>query len=168
VSDETTGQASGEQADPEAAQPDTVSGEQTEKDDAEATPEPSEDPQLKRWRTETRKWERRYRELKAEMDDRVPVSDLQRAQSEAATAQLEAIRYRVALEQGLPVEIAMRLQGDTLDDLTKDAATLKALLTPTNGTPAMKAGAAPDSAPTGTTAEDALRAALGLAPTSGR
>lgn len=168
MSDETTGQASDERADPEAAQPETVSDEQTEKDDTEATPEPSEDPQLKRWRTETRKWERRYRELRAEMDDRVPVSELQQAQAEAATAQLAAIRYRVALEQGLPVEMAMRLQGDTLDEMTKDAETLRALLTPNNGTPAMKAGAATDSAPTGTTAEDALRAALGLAPTSGR
>lgn len=47
------------------------------------------------------------------------------ALAKAASDQLKASRYKVALEQGLPISLADRLQGDSEDALKADAEELK-------------------------------------------
>lgn len=49
-----------------------------------------------------------------------------------STAALEATRYRVALEKGIPADLAARLQGSSYDEISADADTLVSLL-PTPG-----------------------------------
>lgn len=50
--------------------------------------------------------------------------------SQLKKAQTMELRYRVALEEGLPPNLAMRLQGDTEKAIRADAAALRELLTP--------------------------------------
>lgn len=63
------------------------------------------------------------------------LSDLERAQNEAAAAKAAAeqatataLRYEVAAEKGLPLALAARLQGSTKEELAADAESLKALV----------------------------------------
>lgn len=44
-----------------------------------------------------------------------------RAEASAKTATSNALRYQVAVEKGLPAQLARRLQGDTLEELQADA-----------------------------------------------
>ena len=55
---------------------------------------------------------------------------LQAAETAAAQSQAEALRYRVGLAHGIPVEFIPRLQGATEDELTADAAQLAKTLAP--------------------------------------
>jgi len=50
------------------------------------------------------------------------------AEKTAATAQSQLLRYEVAAEKNLPPALAARLQGDSKDELLKDADNLLALL----------------------------------------
>jgi len=52
------------------------------------------------------------------------------ALQEAQTAQLKALRYEVAVENGLDLKLAARLTGDTKEALAADAVELKNLLQP--------------------------------------
>jgi hypothetical protein len=45
-------------------------------------------------------------------------------------AQTEAMKYRVALEIGLPMDLAVRLQGDSQEEMLQDAENLKKLMKP--------------------------------------
>jgi hypothetical protein len=51
-----------------------------------------------------------------------------------STSELEATRYRVALEKGIPADLAARLQGASYDEIAADADTLASLI-PANGKP---------------------------------
>jgi hypothetical protein len=72
------------------------------------------------------------------------------AKTEATTATLAATRLQVALEAGLPVEAATRLQGANADELKADAEALAKLLKPAEVTPGPEDG----STPTGHRRED--------------
>lgn len=51
-----------------------------------------------------------------------------------STSTLEATRYRVALEKGIPADLAARLQGSNYDEISADADTLVSLI-PAQGKP---------------------------------
>lgn len=68
------------------------------------------------------------------------------AKREAEAAKAEALRFKIALAEGLPVDLAERLRGNDEDELREDAARLKAWVK--------------TSAP----AADAKKAALGQPP----
>lgn len=57
-------------------------------------------------------------------------ADLQRVQTEMKALQLSNLRREAAQAAGLPVELAERLQGDTLDDLQADALALLKIIKP--------------------------------------
>jgi hypothetical protein len=50
------------------------------------------------------------------------------AQREAEAAKSEALRLRVALAEGIPVDLAERLRGTTEEEIREDAQTLKTLV----------------------------------------
>lgn len=50
-----------------------------------------------------------------------------------STSELEALRFKVALEKGIPASLAARLQGADYDALAADADSLSALVTPGKG-----------------------------------
>lgn len=162
--------ASEQQAEEQADQPQGTTTEAPEQDGEpeQAADKPdADDPLVRRWRTESRKWERKYKETRAELDQRVAPETVQEAERQAQAAMHEAMLYRVALEQGLPAHLATRLRGDTEEELIADAEELRALLGQPNRTPDMKAGAG-DTPDTNARmdAESALRAALGMAAAS--
>lgn len=47
-----------------------------------------------------------------------------------STSELEAIRFKVALEKGIPANLAARLQGTDYDTIAADADSLSELVTP--------------------------------------
>lgn len=51
-----------------------------------------------------------------------------------STTSMEATRYKVALEKGIPADLAPRLQGSNYDELAADADTLVSLI-PATGKP---------------------------------
>ena len=96
------------------------------------------------WKSQSRKHEARAKkaaqELK-ELRDQIQqmlspeqVADKDAALVEAVKAQetalVEATKYRVALAEGLPLELAVRLQGATEDEMKEDAERLKELVKP--------------------------------------
>ena len=60
---------------------------------------------------------------------------LQASETAAAQAQAEALRYRVGLAHGIPLEFIPRLQGATEEDLTADAVQFAKSLTPAKSDP---------------------------------
>jgi hypothetical protein len=124
---------------------------------------------------EARKWEQRARakddDLKALREkvkslvspEQVQTTEAALTQTQAAleAARLETLRYRVALQVGLPVDLAQRLVGDDEESLVKDATTLKGMVRPLKATPDAAAGTKqhPDHK---VSADQALRMALGL------
>lgn len=82
--------------------------------------------------------EKALKALQAEADERATseLSELERLKKENAdllsgksAAELAALRSQVALEKGLPANLAARLQGDDYDALTADAESLAELVT---------------------------------------
>jgi hypothetical protein len=57
------------------------------------------------------------------------------AESRAATAEASVLRYKVALEEGVPAKHIGRLQGDTEEALREDAAAFVADIVPGSTTP---------------------------------
>lgn len=55
--------------------------------------------------------------------------------SNHSTASLEATRYRVALEKGIPADLAARLQGSNYDEISADADTLVSMFPAPGGQP---------------------------------
>lgn len=80
----------------------------------------------------------------------------------------EALRYRIALDRGLPTALAGRLQGDDEAALTADADALLALMPPAAppaGPPVPRADPSQGSrTPPPETPEAAFAAALGITP----
>ena len=96
------------------------------------------------WQKEARKWESRAKtdakalaELKKQMKSLVSpdeVADkeqaLVEAQKRADALEASALRYKIALAEGLPQDLAERLVGTTEDELREDAERLRGLLKP--------------------------------------
>lgn len=147
------------------------------------TPSPTGDTattdQLQAAVRERKKWEARakrdqdaLKELRAQVKTLVAPEqaeamqgDLAQTRADLEAARLEALRYRVALAEGLPVDLAARLVGEDEEALVKDAKALKGLVRSPKGTPDKEAGTQPKAQPT-MNADQALRAALGLGPRS--
>lgn len=70
-------------------------------------------------------------------------AEAQTAKTEAQTAMLAAQRLQVALDAGLPVEAASRLQGSNAEELKADAEALAGLLKPAERTPGPEDGVTP-------------------------
>ena len=124
----------------------------------ESEANPPADPQGPDWKSQSRKHEARAKKAQAELKelrDRIgqmltpdEVADKDAALAEAMKSQeaasLEATKYRVALAEGLPLELAVRLQGATEDEMKEDAERLKELVKPSSATKAdLKKGTNP-------------------------
>lgn len=72
-------------------------------------------------------------------------------EAEIATRDHDALRRRVADKHGLPAALAVRLMGDTEDELTADAKELAKLVTATPAAPTRVPGAAAGPKPSGST-----------------
>lgn len=70
-----------------------------------------------------------------------------KAEQELASATLNSTRLHVALTKGLPAELAVRLQGNTEEEMSADADSLMALMKSSGGTVDMGQGARGSGAP---------------------
>jgi hypothetical protein len=110
------------------------------------------------WQRESRKWEGRAKkdaqalaDLKKQIEQMVSpdaVADkeqaLAQALASAEAAQVAALKYRIALAEGLPADFADRLVGSTEEELREDAEKMKGMLKPSGTkTDAKKGQAAP-------------------------
>ena len=115
--------------------------------------EPTETPgsvELAKVIAESRKWEKRAKTdakrleaAQAALTESTTQTDAQTdaANQRATEAALVAERYKVAIKHSLPVELAVRLVGDTPEEIEQDATSLAALLKPTAPAPNRGAGA---------------------------
>lgn len=108
---------------------------------------PAETPEGPDWKALSRKNEGKAKKANAELKelrDRIAnmlspdeVADkdaaLAEAQANADAAFIEATKFRVALAEGLPLELAVRLQGATEEEMREDAERLKELVKPQAG-----------------------------------
>ena len=111
--------------------------------ETEATVDSSE-PQGPDWKSQSRKHEARAKKAQAELKelrDQIhqmlspeQVADKDAALAEAVNAQqsalIEAAKFRVGLAEGLPLELTVRLQGATEEEMREDAERLKELVKP--------------------------------------
>jgi hypothetical protein len=136
---------------------------------------PSQEPQGAAeddWQAVAKKWESRAKKdaaRLAQLESRVKtlvepeaVADKDRAladaQAEAGRARLDALRYRIAAETGLPITMAPRLLGDDEDALRTDAKNLAESLAPPKPPKRIDAGrgTTDSGAPQGTSDPNAL------------
>jgi hypothetical protein len=108
---------------------------------AEDTP-PAEQSDGTDWKARAREWERRAKanadaakrlqeiEDQSKTEAERMAERLQAAETAAQQSQAEALRYRVGLAHGIPLEFIPRLQGATEDELTADAQALAKSLAP--------------------------------------
>lgn len=139
--------------------------------DPQPTPQGDSDTKLAKAIAESRKWEQRAKadakalaDLKASMKglvspDEVASKEQQLAEALALanTNALTATKYRVALAEGLPQDLAERLVGTTEDELREDATRLKALLKPAAPARDAKGGQGAQTPPAKPNANDLLR-----------
>lgn len=120
---------------------------------ATATTEPTEPQQptqetddsgtdVDHWKAQAREWEKRAKENKdaarklQEIEDEKKseteklADKLTRAETEREQARLENLRLKVALDKGVPADLAARLQGDNAEELEADADKLLGLISP--------------------------------------
>jgi hypothetical protein len=104
------------------------------------------EPQGPDWKSQSRKHEARAKKAQSELKelrDQIQqmlspeqVADKDAALADAVKGQeaalIEATKYRVALAEGLPLELAVRLQGGTEDEMREDAERLKELVKPSS------------------------------------
>ena len=123
------------------------------------------------WQAMSRKWEGRAKkdaqalaDLKKQIEQMVSpdqVADkemaLAQALAQAQTATLAASKYRIALAEGLPAELADRLIGTTDEELAEDAKRLKSMVKPTVPAVDAKRGQMVDDAPAKNNPNDLLR-----------
>lgn len=156
-------QDSGTQQDPETPQ-----GVSTEPQGT-GTTEPATEPQGTDWEAEAKKWEKRAKK-DAEALDRIKKAaegevaetrqTVEQTAAERDALAAENLRLAVALEKGLPPDLAKRLVGSTRDELEADADTLLALVPKTSPSRRDATGGAQD-APPALSKDELLRAALG-------
>ena len=111
-------------------------------------------PQGTDWQREARKWESRAKkdaqtlsELREQLGqmvspDKVAAKDeaIAQAQAEVDAANLKAMKYRIALAEGLPPDLAERLLGDNEDEIREDAERLKVIVRSNGSKDAAKKG----------------------------
>jgi hypothetical protein len=104
------------------------------------------EPQAADWKAQSRRHEARSKKAQAElkaMRDQMSslispdvVADKDAALADAIRAHeqssLEAIKYKVALSEQIPYDLAVRLQGTTEEEMREDAVRLKELVAPMN------------------------------------
>lgn len=104
------------------------------------------EPQAADWKAQSRRHEARSKKAQAElkaMRDQMAslispdvVADKDAALADAIKAHeqasLEAIKYKVALSEQIPYDLAVRLQGTTEEEMREDAVRLKELVAPMN------------------------------------
>ena len=104
------------------------------------------EPQAADWKAQSRRHEARSKKAQAElkaMRDQMSslispdvVADKDAALADAVKAHeqssLEAIKYKVALSEQIPYDLAVRLQGTTEEEMREDAVRLKELVAPMN------------------------------------
>lgn len=139
--------------------------------ETQTPPQGDADAKLAKAVAESRKWEQRAKadakalqDLKASMKGLVSpdeVADKEKALADAlalANANaMTATKYRVALAEGLPQDLAERLVGTTEDELREDATRLKALLKPTAPARDAKGGQGHQTPPAKPNPNDLLR-----------
>lgn len=108
----------------------TVSGDET----AEAVEAQAE---VEKWRKRHKTSERQLKELRKQVKELVDPAEVATVEAQLTDAtgslqqvQAEAMKYRVALEIGLPMDLAVRLQGDSQEEMLQDAENLKKLMKP--------------------------------------
>jgi len=125
------------------------------------------------WKAKAREWEKRAKQNMARISELEPKAkqfetleaasktDLERAQAQAealqqelATTQRQALIASVALDKGLPANLARRLQGDTREDLEADADELLAQFGTTSTTRAPAPDRSQGSSAKGSSASD--------------
>lgn len=123
------------------------------------------------WKAQARKNEaalKREREARKELEAKVKglltpeevqtkEQLLAQAEREAQAAKTEAMRLRIALAEGLPIDLAVRLQGDDEDAMREDAKALKALVKTTPPAADAKKGANGTPPPAPADPNDLLR-----------
>ena len=82
------------------------------------------------------------------------------AETAAAESSAELARYKAAAEADLPLNMAGRLRGDSLDDLIEDAKALKEHLAPPNRFTGSADGGVRKPTPAKVNRNDLLRAAI--------
>jgi hypothetical protein len=139
--------------------------------DSPTSPDPQPHGGDSDWQAKARRWER---QAKANAEAAETLKRLQQAmggeagepleqqvaqaRQQVEAARHEALRYRVALETGLPADLAVRLVGDDEDSLRKDAKALQSLVKPRAGTPDASTGTnAPPPGPASKDPNDLLR-----------
>lgn len=104
------------------------------------------EPQAADWKAQSRRHEARSKKAQAElkaMRDQMSslispdvVADKDAALADAIRAHeqssLEAVKYKVALSEQIPYDLAVRLQGTTEEEMREDAVRLKELVAPMN------------------------------------
>lgn len=83
---------------------------------------------LKREREARKELEAKVKSLISPEEVQTKEQALANAEREAQDAKTEALRLRIALAEGLPIDLAERLRGDDEEALREDAQTLKALV----------------------------------------
>jgi len=140
----------------EATNPQGEVEETTAPQGADDQQQQDEKPQGTDWQAEARKWESRAKkdakaldELKQQVQtlvspEQVASKEQQLAEANAAVeqARTEAMRLRIALDEGLPPALAARLHGDTEEAMRDDAAVLKQMVKAPAGQDAKKGQAA--------------------------
>lgn len=158
--------------------PDTESVEPEGTAAPEANPEPPQgnpapDPaaaEAERWKRQSRANEKKLKALQEQVKQLVDPSAVADAETQLAEtrtaltqAQQEATRLRVALDAGLPADLAARLVGDTEDEMREDAKHLMALVKqkPAGAVNAAQASGPTQGQPQPTDLNALLRAAAG-------
>lgn len=126
--------------------------------------------EAEKWKKRSRANEDQLKALREQVKQLVDPEQVATVESQlAATSQqlsqvqAEAARYKVALEVGLPPDLAARLVGTTEDELREDAKALKELVKskPAGAVNAAKASGPTDGAAQPTDLNSLLRAAAG-------
>lgn len=120
---------------PEAAAPQGTAKPAEPPQGTPAAEQPKTEPQGPDWKQMARKWERQAKDDAAQLaairtalgEKETEASALQTAK---AQAELAALRYRIAYENGLPPALADRLTGDDEEQIRADAAALAELVKP--------------------------------------
>ena len=93
--------------------------------------------EAEKWKRYKRTQEDELKQLREQIKQLVDPAEVKSVEQQLkdATGQLQAaqtmeLRYRVALEEGLPPDLASRLQGDTEKQVRADAAVLRELIKP--------------------------------------
>lgn len=148
------------------------------KNDADKAAPPSPAPETPDWESQAKRWEKQSKNdaaalaaLKKRMQGLLTPEQVQDAQQaaqtasqEATAAKHEALKLRVALEQGLPADMADRLIGDDREALEEDAKKLKAFVVQPPKSRVPDAGAGTGKTPQQTTQDPnaLLRTAMGI------